>query len=347
MISKFGPFVLTSNRPVIIAEAGVNHGGNLRIAKKYIDLCKLAGANAVKFQTYKAETIASKNSPAYWDVTKEKTKSQYNLFKKFDKFNYSDFKKLKKLCDSKKILFMTTLFDQAIVDQYDNLIKVYKISSSDITNIPLLRKIGSKQKPTFLSTGGSNISEINFALKNLSLNPNKVCLMHCILNYPTKDHLANLKYIKTLKKNFPKYLIGYSDHTVADENLTAIQYAFELGASIVEKHFTHNNKLKGNDHYHSMNFNQLKNLNNIYNKRFYLLGNGKKNLKFEKISRKFARRSLYSKIDIFKGQKLDDRNLTCLRPAIGISAKDWDNFYGKIAKKNILKDSLIRYSDIE
>jgi N-acetylneuraminate synthase len=347
MISKFGPFVLRTNRPIIIAEAGVNHGGNLILAQKYINLIKAAGADAVKFQTYKAETLASENSPAYWDVTKEKTRSQYDLFKKYDKFNYSEFKKLKKTCDSNRILFMTTLFDHTIVDKYDHLLKIYKISSSDITNVPLLRKIGSKNKTTILSTGASTISEIKFALKNLSLTPEKVCLMHCVLNYPTKDSLANLAYIKVLKKYFPKNLIGYSDHTVADKNLTAIQYAFDLGAIIIEKHFTHNNKLKGNDHYHAMNLEQLKNLNNIYIKKSLLLGDGIKKLNREKNSRKFARRSLYAKNEIIKGQKFDDSNMICLRPATGVSAIYWDNFFNKKSKRNVKKNSLLKYSDIK
>lgn len=347
MVNKFGPFVLGTNRPIIIAEAGVNHGGNLILAQKYINLIKAAGADAVKFQTYKAETLASKNSPAYWDVKKEKTRSQYDLFKKYDKFNYLDFKKLKKICDNNKILFMTTLFDHNIVDEYDHLLKIYKISSSDITNVPLLRKIGSKNKTTILSTGASTINEIKFSLKNLSLPPEKVCLMHCVLNYPTKDSLANLAYIKVLKKYFPKNLIGYSDHTVADENLIAIQYAFELGAIIIEKHFTHDNKLKGNDHYHAMNVEQLKNLNNIYIKKSILLGDGIKKLNREKNSRKFARRSLYAKTDIIKGQKFDDSNMICLRPATGVSASYWDKFFNKKSKRKIIKNSLLKYSHIK
>jgi len=346
MKKNFGPFSISNHKPIIIAEVGVNHGGIFRLANKYIDYCKKAGADAIKFQTYKAENIVSKNSPAYWDLKKESTRSQYDLFKKYDKFNYADYKKLKKIADKKKILFMTTLFDHFSVDKYDSLLKVYKISSSDITNVPLLEKIGKKNKPTLLSTGSSTINEIRFALKTLGLHKNNVCIMHCVLNYPTKDNFANLAYISKLKEEFPDYLIGYSDHTVADENLTSIQYAHQLGASIIEKHFTHNNKLKGNDHYHSMNINQLINLNKIYKKKTLLLGSGLKNLLIEAKSRKFARRSIYSTKDIKKGSLLNYKNITTLRPATGIPSSKWHSIIGKKTKKDIKKNSLIKISHL-
>lgn len=346
MKKNFGPFTLSSQKPIIIAEVGVNHGGSFQLAKKYINLCKQAGANAVKFQTYKAEKIAAKKSPAYWDLKKEKTKSQFDLFKKYDSLSFAQYKKLKEIADKKKIIFMTTLFDHESVDEYNKLIKVYKISSSDITNVPLLEKIGKMKKHTILSTGSSTIQEIKFALKVLSLPKKKVCLMHCVLNYPTEDKDANLSYILKLKKKFPGYLIGYSDHTVADNSLTTIQCAHNIGAPIIEKHFSHNNKLKGNDHYHSMNFRQLSNLMETYKKRSFLYGNGKENLKIQSKSRKFARRSIYAKTDINKGEVLDYKNITTLRPATGISSIHWYSIIGKIAKKNIKKNSLINKSDL-
>ena len=201
-MDKFGNLKLYPDRPTIIAEAGVNHGCSIKLAKKYVNLVSKAKADAIKFQTYKAELIASKNSPAYWDTSEEKTKSQYKLFKKFDKFNFREFSELKKLCNKKKLSFLTTLFDTESVDKYNKLIKVYKISSSDITNVPLLRKIGTKNKHVIISTGASTISEIKFALKTLNLPKYKICLMHCVLNYPTDYDNANLNYISILKKTF-------------------------------------------------------------------------------------------------------------------------------------------------
>ena len=143
---KFGNLIIHKNKPTIIAEIGVNHGCNLSLAKKYINLVKKSRVDAAKFQTYKAENIASPQSPAYWDLKEEKTKSQFLLFKKFDKFNFKDYKILFEKCKKKKIVFMTTLFDTMSVDKYNKLIGVFKISSSDITNVPLIKKIGSKKK---------------------------------------------------------------------------------------------------------------------------------------------------------------------------------------------------------
>jgi N-acetylneuraminate synthase len=344
MKKKFGPFIINNHKPVIIAEVGVNHGGNFALAKKYISMCKKSGADAIKFQTYKAETIASENSPAYWDLQLEKTKSQFELFKKYDRLGYSEFKKLKNICDKKKILFMTTLFDFNDVSKYDSLIKIYKISSSDITNVPLLRKIGQQKKYTIISTGASTIKEIKYALKVLALPKNKVCIMHCVLNYPTKDAFANLGYIKTLKRIFKGYVIGYSDHTVADKSLTSITLASDLGAQIIEKHFTLNKNLKGNDHYHSMDGKDLINFKRIMHKRNTLRGNGIKNLSNEKNSILFARRGIYARKDIYRGEILTDKNLITLRPENSLSSKYWDFAVGKKIKKNIKKGESISRS---
>jgi N-acetylneuraminate synthase len=344
---KFGPLNLYNYKPAIIAEAGVNHGGNLKLAKKYVLLAKQGNADAIKFQTYKADLIAAKNSPSYWDKKKEKTSSQYKLFKKYDKLNFKDYKKIKEDCKKNKIVFMTSLFDCENVDLYDKILNIFKISSSDINNVPLLKKIGNKKKPTIISTGASSLSDIKFALKYLNLNPKLVCIMHCVLNYPTKDKFANISYIKVLKKIFPKYLIGYSDHTLPDNNLSSIQLAYSYGAEIVEKHFTHNRNLKGNDHYHAMDKGQLINFNKIQKKFFLLSGDGKKRLSIEKKSIKYARRSIYAKKNIFKNEKLSPLNLITLRPATGISAKNWENIINKKSKKFIKKGSLLKTEDLK
>ena len=334
-MDKFGNLKLYPDRPTIIAEAGVNHGCSIKLAKKYVNLVSKAKADAIKFQTYKAELIASKNSPAYWDTSEDKTKSQYKLFKKFDKFNFREFSELKKLCNKKKLSFLTTLFDTESVDKYNKLIKVYKISSSDITNVPLLRKIGTKNKHVIISTGASTISEIKFALKTLNLPKYKICLMHCVLNYPTDYDNANLNYISILKKNFPGYIIGYSDHTKADKNLTALITAYNCGAKIIEKHFTHNNSLKGNDHYHSMTCKDLINFYDFFDKIKKLRGNFKKNLKKESKSIKYARRGIYTKKNIKKSQKFSEKNLITLRPNNEVSAILWDQVIGKKSKFNL------------
>tara|TARA_A100001015_G_scaffold90502_2_gene100792 strand:+ start:264 stop:1304 length:1041 start_codon:yes stop_codon:yes gene_type:complete len=336
-MAKFGNLILHKNKPTIIAEVGVNHGCDFKLAKKYISLANKANADAIKFQTYKADLIASKNSPAYWDLKEEKTTSQYKLFKKFDKFNFKEFKLLKKICDKKKIKFLTTIFDTENVDKYNKLIQVFKISSSDITNVPLLKKIGLKKKHVILSTGASTIKEINFALKILNLPKSKICLMHCVLNYPTNYEDANLNYISVLKKKFPGYLIGYSDHTKADKNLTTLITAYNCGAQIIEKHFSHNLRLKGNDHYHSMNYKKLNNFYNLMSVIEKLKGNFKKNLRKESNSIKFARRGIYIKQDILKNEKFTEKNLITLRPNMGIGAEKWYSVLGKRSKVKLKK----------
>ena len=342
-LKKFGNLKLFGHRPTIIAEVGVNHNCNLSLAKKYVKLCKNSGADAVKFQTYKADKIASKFSPAYWDLKEEKTKSQYELFKKYDKFNYTDYRSLHKECKKLKINYMSTFFDTDSVEEQHKLVEVFKVSSSDINNIPLLKKISSKRKHTILSTGASTIDEIKYAIKILGLPKNKICIMHCVLNYPTEDKFANLKFIKTLKKLFPDILIGYSDHVKSDENITQLQIAYDFGAQIIEKHFTHNKKLKGNDHYHAMDLNDLKNFLKTMERKKILSGSKEKKLNNEYKSIKYARRAIYAKKDIKKFKTIDSEDLISLRPSVGgISVINWDKIIGReirvsLSKGNILK----------
>lgn len=343
IFKKFGNLKLFTHRPTIIAEVGVNHNCNFSLAKKYIKLCKNAGADAVKFQTYKANKIASKFSPAYWDLKEEKTKSQYDLFKKYDKFNYLDYKLLFEECKKIKINYMSTFFDTDSIDQQSNLVKVFKISSSDINNVPLLKKISSKKKHTIISTGASTIEEIKFALNILNLPKNKICLMHCVLNYPTEDKFANLKFIKTLKRIFPNILIGYSDHVRSDENLTQIQVAYEMGAQIIEKHFTHNKKLKGNDHYHAMDSIDLKNFLKVMERKKVLSGSIKKKLTNEYKSIRYARRAIYAKRDIQKSKIINSHDIIPLRPAVGgISVSQWKKIIGKKIKISLKEGDILK-----
>ena len=172
-MKKFGPLKLYKKKPTIIAEAGVNHECNLGLALKYVKLAKESGVDAIKFQTYKAERLVSKISPAYWDTNKEKTKSQFELFQKFDKFDFKDYNKLFLRCKKEKILYISTLFDLESVRQYNKFIKIFKISSSDINNIPLIREIGRKKKYTILSSGAATIAEIRNAIKVLALPKKK------------------------------------------------------------------------------------------------------------------------------------------------------------------------------
>jgi len=333
----------------VIAEIGVNHECSLTKAKKMIYLAKKGGASAAKFQTYKSETISSKHSPAYWDTKKEKTKSQYMLFKKYDKFEKKDYIALAKYCKKIKIDFLSTPFDINSINFLDKLVPAFKISSSDITNLQLLKKVAMKKKPIILSTGAANIKEIKFAVNFLKINGSKkIILLHCILNYPAKDENANLLMINHLNKSFPNHIIGYSDHTLPNKQMLNLTTAYILGAKVLEKHFTLNKKLKGNDHYHSMDFDDLKSFTKNLEKIKNIIGKSpkKKVLKSEIKSRKYARRSLVIKKDLKKGDCLNNSNIISLRPVKGIPAEKLNSVIGKKIKKNKKAGEHLLYKDV-
>ncbi len=336
------------NKPYIIAEVGVNHEGSLTKAKKLIDLASNSGADAVKFQTYKAENLASRYSPAYWNTNLEKSKSQYKLFKKYDKFNILEYKKLYKYCLKKKIDFASTPFDIDSVKFLRPFLKYYKVASADINNIPLLEEIAKTKKPVLLSTGASYLKEIKFAEKFLKKRgcPD-VTIMHCTLNYPTLNKNANLNMIDDIKKKFPRNTIGYSDHTLPNEGMLNLIIAYQKGAQIIEKHFTHDKNKKGNDHYHSMDHKDLKIF--LDNLKLISIIKGKKEkkpIKSEFISRKNARRSIVIVKKLIKGDRIFSQSITTKRPGTGISADNWHKIIGKKLNKNVNADYILKWSDI-
>lgn len=342
------------SKPYFIAEVGVNHENNLNLAEKIIKQASIGGASAVKFQTYKAELIASKKSPAYWDTSKVKTNSQFKLFKKYDKFCDSHYVKLKKICDYYKVDFLSTPFDNNSALMLNKLVRYFKIASADINNKPLLDCILKFNKPIIFSTGASHQKEIDNTYNYLKKNNNKIdiAILHCILSYPTNYRDCNLNAINFFIKRYKNSFIGLSDHTIPDENMIILTKAYELGAVIIEKHFTEV-KLKGkknNDHFHSINFIDLKKffenikiLKQIVNNKF----NKRKVLKCEDRPRKFARRSMYSLNKIRKGEILSETNIVPKRPGLGISPLDVDKLYGKIALKNLNPDTLINWKDLK
>jgi N-acetylneuraminate synthase len=337
----------------IIAEAGVNY---YDIAKKAniepIEAAKLmikeaadAGADAIKFQTYKAEKLASKYSPAYWDTTKESTKSQYELFKKYDKFGEEEYHELARYAKEKNIIFMSTPFDFEAADYLEELMPVYKVSSSDLTNLPFIEYIAKKGKPVFLSTGASSVAEIEEAVNTiLNTGNNQICIMHCVLEYPTDYINANLNMIKHLRQVFPDYLIGYSDHTSPDPNMLVLTASVLLGAKVVEKHFTLDKSLPGNDHYHAMDPEDLRKFVKNVKLLEKILGREKKEpIESELPARIYARRSLVAKCFIPKGAKITPDMLTWKRPGTGISPRDLEKVLGMRAVKDIDVDEIINW----
>ena len=222
----------------------------------------------------------------------------------------------------------------------------FKISSSDITNKPFVEFICDFKKPIILSTGGSNIVEIETAANWIGAKGNSLALLHCILNYPTEDKNANLAMICDLKRKFPNHKIGYSDHTLP-KNMKTLETAVLMGASIIEKHFTHDKTLPGNDHYHAMDVEDLKVFNQNLDKLFELLGKTEKtSIPSEGLARKNARRSLVAKRNIPAGKVIEPEDLTWKRPASGISPKEIDKVKNSTAARDISEDSILQWSDI-
>ena len=328
-------------KPYIIAEVGVNHEGSMKTAKRLVDEAKEGGAHAVKFQSYKAETLASKHSPAYWDTTKEPTESQFELFKKHDSFWKDEMQELKDYCDIVGIEFMSTPFDVESAKFLNDMMDVFKISSSDITNKPFIEYICSFGKPIILSTGASDLEEVHDAVNWIKPFNVPLALLHCVLNYPTPDKNANLGMILGLRKEFPDNIIGYSDHTLPKE-MKVCEMATILGAVIIEKHFTHDKSLPGNDHYHAMDKEDLKKFKANLETTFEILGSFKiEALADEVKSRLNARRSLVASKNIPKGKIIEKSDLTFKRPAHGISPKYIDDVVGKETKVDIKEDDII------
>lgn len=333
--------------PFIIAEAGVNHEGSMEIAKRLIDEAAEGGAHAIKFQSYKAETLASKNSPYYWDITKEPTQSQYELFKKYDKFWKKEYEELKKHCDKAGIEFMSTPFDIESANFLNDLMNVFKISSSDITNLPFIEYQCKFGKPIILSTGASYLWEIQEAVDVIEKYNNSLILMHCVLNYPTPNKNAHLGMIWGLKQHFSNHIIGYSDHTLP-QNMEVIHTAILMGAAVIEKHFTHDKTLPGNDHYHAMDKEDLKLFWKKWKYTEELLGSFKvAALPDEEPARKNARRSLVAARNIPKGKIIDKEDLTWKRPAHGISPKFFNEVIGKKTLTDIKEDDILQWNMLE
>ena len=343
-------------KPYIIAEIGVNFYDTAKIlnispleaAKLYISEAKKAGIDAVKFQSYKANTIVSKNSPAYWDITKEPTKTQYELFTKFDGFDKEDYVILASYCKELGIDFMSTPFDFPSADYLEDLVDIYKISSSDLSNLPFIRYIARKGKPIYLSVGASYISEIEQAVRAMQEEGCKeICLLHCVLSYPTKNSDANLNIIKTLKRIFPDMTIGYSDHTLPDKTMTILTTAYLFGADVIEKHFTLDKTLTGNDHYHAGDPEDFK----IAIANFQLIGeiagsDEKTVLPCEMVPRREARRSLVLTRDMQKGEKILASDIAFKRPGTGISPQYIEIVLGRTVIRDLLEDDILTWEDL-
>lgn len=344
---------IRSGQFTLIAEIGVNYYdiasemglSNMEAAKLMCREARDAGIHAVKFQTYKAESLAVADSPSYWDTSEEPTTSQRELFKKFDSFGEPEYRELAEYCSSIGIEFCSTAFDFESADYLEPLMNVYKVSSSDLTNLPFMKYQAEKSKPMIVSVGAAELDEMRRAVEVIrSVNNQPLVLCHCVLEYPTPYSHANLRRIASLKDEFPDVVIGYSDHCKPDDSADVIKAAYILGARVVEKHFTLNKALPGNDHYHAMDpIDARKILSGI---EFVETLLGDPDLGFsesESAARLNARRSIVSAVDIAKGEMIDRGMLTFKRPGTGISPQETDLVIGRVALRDIKEDSMLSW----
>lgn len=343
-------------KPYVIAEMGVNFYDTARelnispleAAKLYIDRAAKAGIDCAKFQSYKAGTIVSKNSPAYWDMAKEPTKTQYELFLKYDHFDEAQYRELAQYAHAKGMDFTSTPFDYASADYLYELVDFYKISSSDLSNHPFIRYIAAKGKPVFLSVGASYLSETEEAVRILKEEGCRdIVLLHCVLSYPTAPQDANLNVITTLRRVFPDLRIGFSDHVAPDDTMMTLAAAYMLGAEVIEKHFTLDKTLSGNDHYHAGDPQDFKKAIRNFHWIDTVQGSAEKTvLACEQVPRREARRSLVVTRNMKAGEKLTRQVLMAKRPGTGISPKDEELVLGRVLTRDVAEDTIVTWDMI-
>lgn len=327
----------------IIAEAGVNHNGSVDLAKKLIDAASNSGADAVKFQTFKAKNLVTKNSEKanYQKKTTNQEETQFDMLKKLE-LTKDMHVELIRYSKNKNIKFLSSPFDHESIELLNNLnLEIFKIPSGEITNLQFLKHIGRLKKKIILSTGMANISEIRDALNILvqsGTKKNNIIVLHANTEYPTPIEDVNLKAMITIGKEFD-IEVGYSDHTLGIEVGIA---AVAMGASCIEKHFTLDCNMDGPDHKASLEPQQFKEMVRSIRNIELALGNGIKKLsKSEKQNIKIVRKSIVAKTKIMKGEVLNEENLTAKRPGGGISPMKWDEVTGTIAKKDYDEDEMI------
>lgn len=334
-------------KTLIIAEAGVNHNGSFEIAKQLVDKAVEAGADIVKFQTCKAENVISRyaDKAEYQKVTTGEADSQLEMVRKL-MLTYDEYGKLKDYCEEKGITFLSTAFDLPSVDYLHSIgMKLWKIPSGEITNLPLLIKIASLHEPIIMSTGMSKMSEVADAVKVLKENgAGDITLLHCTTEYPAPYEDVNLKAIRTMKKGFD-LPVGYSDHTKGLEIPVA---AVASGACVIEKHFTLDRNMDGPDHKASIEPDELKQMVSMIRHVELAIGDGVKRVSAsEEKNKDIARKSIIAKTAIKAGDTFTEDNITTKRPGSGINPMRWFDLLGKQAKHDYEEDYLIEKDELD
>jgi N-acetylneuraminate synthase/N,N'-diacetyllegionaminate synthase len=345
---RIGNRIIGENEPVfIIAEAGVNHNGDVELAKRLIDVAVEAGADAVKFQTFKAENVVTKVAPkaAYQIKNTDSTESQFDMAKKLE-LSEDDFRGIYRYARSKGLIFLSTPFDLESADFLEELgVPAFKVSSTDLTNLPFLEYVAEKGKPILLSTGMGTLGEIEDAVNTIrSAGNEEIILLHCITNYPAKIESLNLRAMQALREVFRVH-VGFSDHSLG---LYAPIAATALGAVVIEKHFTLDKNLLGPDHKASLNSKELKEMIRAIRMIEKALGDGiKKPTPEEEEIKKVVRKSIVAKVNIPEGSTITKEMLAFKRPGTGIPPKYYAKIIGKRARRNIRADELINWEDVK
>jgi len=338
------------NKTIIIAEAGVNHNGDIETAKKLIDAAADAGVDYVKFQTFKADRVVSpsaKKAKYQFDNDSSKDDSQLNMLKKLE-LSDADHKELISYCKSKNISFFSTAFDEKGVYYLSSLnFDMFKIPSGELTNYPYLRTIAQTSLPVILSTGMANLEEIEKSINVLvfyGTKKSEITVLHCNTEYPTPMIDVNLKAMLTIKEKLG-VSIGYSDHTLGIEVPIA---AVALGAKVIEKHFTLDRNLKGPDHKASLEPNELKEMvKSIRNIEKAISGNGIKEASLsEKKNIYIARKSIHLSKDLLSGSIINEEDIISLRPGDGICTMNWEDIIGKQINKDLKRFTKLSLKDL-
>jgi len=326
----------------IIAEAGVNHNGDINLAKKLIDIASGAEVDAVKFQTFKAEDLVQRDLKlvTYQKENIRRDETQYDMLKRLE-LSLDDFRELKSYCDKKGIIFLSTLHtNDDILEFMDNLLPAFKVGSGDLTNHIFLEKLAKKKKPILLGTGMATIEEVIEAQNVIKDNGNdQIIILHATSNYPCPLDEVNLNAIKTMQNKL-NCLVGYSDHT---EGILVAVLAVAFGAVVIEKHFTLNKNLPGPDHKASLSPTELKNMTEAIRNAESAMGKFDKNpVKSEKELMKFARKSLIAKTFIKKGTVINESMIAIKRPGTGLKPSKFYSIIGKRTIQDIKQDEILQ-----
>ena len=333
-------------RCFVIAEAGVNHNGDVALARRLIDAAAEAGADAVKFQTFKAECVASATAPkaAYQTATTGGAESQLDMIRRLE-LSADQFRALKHYCDQRHIMFLSTPFDRGSVDLLRELdVAAFKVPSGEVTNLALLRHVAAQGKPVILSTGMAYLEEVERAVATLvDSGASELAILHCVSNYPAADEDVNLRAMATMAAHFG-VPVGYSDHTPGIEVSLA---AAALGAAIIEKHFTLDRTLPGPDHRASLEPAELASMVSGIRRIEAALGNGiKRPCPAEEDTRRVARRSLFVDRGLAAGETIAPADIVALRPGGGIGAEELDRIVGRRTKREVAAGDMLAWDDL-